>query len=178
MMYSKVCPICGEPFETKTKKKIFCTPKCAKRNDYIKYGKAACARFVKNHPERVKEIQEQYNFTHPNRIKLMKKRIRLEAMNYISDELKCSNPNCLVPGGCRDIRALQIDHINGGGNKESREIGKGFRNYQIRYWKYILALPQEEVRKRYQILCALCNTLKMWDNNEFYSKDKKEKLPD
>jgi hypothetical protein len=164
MMYSKVCPICGNPFETKTKKKIFCSPKCAKRNDYIKYGKAACTRFSKNHPERMKVAQEKYNLTHPNHWKPMRQKIRLEAMKHISDEIKCCR--C----GFSEFPALQIDHINGGGRKETKEIENGYHVYQVKYWRYILALPKDEARKRYQLLCANCNILKLFKENEFIKR--------
>lgn len=64
-----------------------------------------------------------------------------------------------------DPRALQIDHINGGGQRERKKLGYG-RNklYQI-----VLAsfLAKEN---KYQLLCANCNWIKRYVNNEIPNK--------
>jgi hypothetical protein len=80
-------------------------------------------------------------------------KLKLEAYEILGN--KCSNPECAVPGGMTDIRALQIDHINGGGTKEIRKI------QQIGIYKKIIARE-----KGYQILCASCNWIKRHTNNE------------
>ena len=61
--------------------------------------------------------------------------------------------------GFDDSRALQIDHIYGGGAKELREF-----NSTYRYYKYLLSLtlPNES----YQLLCANCNWIKKFERNE------------
>lgn len=65
---------------------------------------------------------------------------------------KCSN--C----GFSDIRALQIDHVNGGGsNKE--------RNRNSSYYKKV-AKSIEKNEKEFQILCANCNWIKRWEKGE------------
>lgn len=64
--------------------------------------------------------------------------------------------------GFTDTRALQIDHINGGGRKEIDSM----RTWQ--YYKQILVAPLEEVRKNYQVLCANCNFIKKEENQENY----------
>ena len=171
---SKICVVCGKEFDPENTRRIFCSEECKRKNDYVKYVKPACDRFREKHPEKMKEAQEKYNQSHPHRFRLMKQEWRLKTLKYISnsEELKCSNPNCLVPGGCDTSRVLQIDHVNGGGRKETKEIGGGkHHDYQMRYWKHILALPQEEARQRYQILCANCNTMKLFDETEALSKN-------
>lgn len=58
--------------------------------------------------------------------------------------------------GFSDWRALQFDHINGGGNKEShisRDPNKMRRD--------IMENPN-----KYQVLCANCNWIKRYENNE------------
>jgi hypothetical protein len=57
------------------------------------------------------------------------------------------------------MRALQIDHVNGGGTKE-RKIYNGQNRYAI-ILKRLL-----ENSKEYQILCANCNWIKRYNNNE------------
>jgi hypothetical protein len=61
--------------------------------------------------------------------------------------------NKCVYCGFSDLRALQIDHINGGGEKE-RKIHKGNS-----YYRYILK-QLKTGSKDYQLLCANCNMIK------------------
>lgn len=77
-------------------------------------------------------------------------------------------PRCVVCG-FDDVRALQIDHINGGGNKEIASLG----NVQI--YKKILRDP-EQARLDYQILCANHNWIKRHENKE-HAHDKKQPTP-
>jgi len=64
--------------------------------------------------------------------------------------------------GFSDIRALQIDHINGGGTKELDTISSGG------LYARILNLSEVEIRNAYQILCANCNMIKKEENRENY----------
>lgn len=62
--------------------------------------------------------------------------------------------------GFNDRRALQIDHVNGGGSKERKE--KGFKQ---EFHKHVLnSFIKGE--NRYQLLCANCNWIKRFENNE------------
>ena len=56
--------------------------------------------------------------------------------------------------GFKDKRALQIDHVNGDGAKQRREIGK-----RSSYGLYRLILKEKQF-ENYQILCANCNWIK------------------
>ena len=58
--------------------------------------------------------------------------------------------------GFSDYRALQIDHINGGGVREIREKG------QYHSSKEILKGNTD----KYQLLCANCNWIKRYENKE------------
>ena len=58
--------------------------------------------------------------------------------------------------GFSDIRALQFDHINGGGKRELKRTGTMTR--------YIAVLKDNGTK--YQLLCANCNWIKKYDNNE------------
>ena len=70
--------------------------------------------------------------------------------------------------GVDDIRVLQLDHINGGGNKERR---KGIEAYTV--YKRALLVGEKE----FQILCANCNRLKAIENNEYRRKYDKQGNP-
>lgn len=74
-------------------------------------------------------------------------KVRAKVLNKLGD--KC------VRCGFSDPRALQIDHINGGGRKEYKEI---------KPWGVL-----QRVLKGfdgYQLLCANCNSIKRWENGE------------
>lgn len=60
--------------------------------------------------------------------------------------------------GFSDWRALQIDHINGGGHKEKVGMTK---NYYKTVLEKILSGSEE-----YQLLCANCNWIKRYENKE------------
>jgi hypothetical protein len=62
-----------------------------------------------------------------------------------------------VSCGFLDIRALQIDHINGGGSKEGKKKG---------YNSFILLRCVSENPLGYQVLCANCNWIKRSTHNE------------
>jgi hypothetical protein len=65
-------------------------------------------------------------------------------------------PKC-VKCGFDDIRALNIDHVNGGGTKEAKSFGGS-------YYKKI-RLKLESGSREYQILCANCNQIKRHETN-------------
>ena len=62
--------------------------------------------------------------------------------------------------GFDDYRALQIDHVNGGGNQQRKEIG------QSRMMREIELMRDETLFENYQLLCANCNWIKRDENNE------------
>ena len=69
---------------------------------------------------------------------------------------------CVHCGYDADIRALQIDHIDGGGSKERRSMSI------TKYYKLLLQLDENTLFTNYQCLCANCNTIKKYTNNEYY----------
>ena len=60
--------------------------------------------------------------------------------------------------GFSDGRALQIDHINGGGNMERQKMPS-----PDTFRKHVMQHPDA-----YQLLCANCNAIKRIENNESY----------
>ena len=77
--------------------------------------------------------------------------LRLKALKYYGGgECRC------VRCGFSDIRALSIDHINGGGGKHQKIIRKN-----IYYW-----LAENKYPPGYQTLCMNCQFIKMHENKE------------
>jgi len=60
--------------------------------------------------------------------------------------------------GFSDPRALQIDHVNGGGAQEIRNTEA------VKYYKAVLA----DQTGKYQLLCANCNWIKRSENRECF----------
>jgi len=71
----------------------------------------------------------------------------------------CTNPYGQHKEPYTDIRALQIDHINGGGRKGRH--GKS----SISIYRDIL-IQIKSGSKNYQLLCANCNWIKRYKNHE------------
>jgi len=77
--------------------------------------------------------------------------------------------------GYDDIRALQIDHINGNGAEHRRQLskkykakGKSFAGYTTYRW-----LIQNNFPDGFQVLCANCNYIKHY---EYYETNHQENI--
>lgn len=82
-------------------------------------------------------------------------RVRQEALETVGNGIIAC-----VKCGFNDIRAIQIDHKEGGGRKD-------FENSSSpnEYYKNMLKNPD-----KYQLLCANCNSIKRYENGERCSK--------
>lgn len=96
------------------------------------------AEWVKRNPGK----QREYN-----------RRWREKSRNRLIDLLGGVCKHC----GFSDRRALQFDHVDGGAYQELRGRGVPIE----RLHREIKAMPW-----KYQLLCANCNWIKRWDNNE------------
>lgn len=63
--------------------------------------------------------------------------------------------------GFSDKRALQIDHVDGGGNKHRKTI------HPTTFYRQIL---NDTVEIKVQLLCANCNFIKRYENKEIIVK--------
>ena len=71
---------------------------------------------------------------------------------------------CVWPEGCywTDPRALQIDHVHGGGTSERKQL-----NSAVSFYKKVLA----DTDGNYQLLCACHNAIKKIINHEYHAKN-------
>lgn len=105
-----------------------------------------------------KEIGEMFNMSQPGVYKALHPEkstagVHMKAIEVLGG--KCAR--C----GFDDIRALQIDHVNGGGRKDHRERG------QLTIYRGIIkAHAHGENITDFQVLCANCNWIKRWENKE------------
>ncbi len=124
-----------------------------------KSGSRICATCWR---QRDKVYQHRRNGTDRARLRLRRynQRVKLKVLGHYSPSVRCQcfQENCWhgsQPCPVSDIRALSIDHINGGGNKQRRELkhardGSGFYR-----WLVIHGFPEG-----YQVLCQNCNFIK------------------
>jgi hypothetical protein len=128
-----------------------------KRNDYEKHKeeyKKKSKLWRENNLKRYMDWQKKY---HHSEKYLSRKRelthiLRLKILHLLGD--KC------VKCGFLDWRTLQIDHIKGHGINEFKIFGRGDK-----YNRHILEKIQSG-SKDYQLLCANCNWIKRYENNE------------
>lgn len=86
---------------------------------------------------------------------------------YRSDLVAMLGDKC-VSCGFADMRTLQIDHIQGGGEEERRAMGGGAGTY-VHYLK-----NPEKARTALQILCVNCNWIKLSQLRESSSMDRRK----
>lgn len=106
------------------------------------------------------EKQRLYREKHPESAKRDAERViesnqllKRDVLTHYGDG-KCACVRC----GFDDIKALSIDHIGGGGNRDRVERFKGRTFYR---W-----LQQEDYPKGYQTLCMNCQFIKSYENGE------------
>ena len=106
-----------------------------------------------------KERARAWALANPERVKETKRKshwkLRREVLSaYCEADIVCAQ--C----GFTDVRALQLDHIDGGGAKQVRELkGRGWTLYR---W-----LRKNNFPQGYQVLCANCNWIKRHTNEEW-----------
>jgi hypothetical protein len=106
--------------------------------------------------EKSRLSQSKYRANNREKIKESNKKLHQKNRNKLMDLLgnKCSR--C----GFSDYRALQIDHIHGGGIKE-----RSLFNTKDYHRHVIKSLMNNE--NKYQLLCANCNWIKRSENKEW-----------
>lgn len=115
--------------------------------------------YAKNHPIDVHEHYEKYRDGYIRRAIEKHNKVMAEIIQLLGS--KCANPYNIDHGGFSTmINCLQIDHVNGKGTKERKNLKSPFK-----YYEYIL--QQIKVgSKDYQLLCANCNYIKRLLNKE------------
>ena len=78
---------------------------------------------------------------------------------------KCANPyNFPHPDWCNSPECLQIDHVHGHGKQEKRKFNGHQDLGSNHYYRILNAIKNGS--KNYQLLCANCNWIKRFKNNE------------
>lgn len=121
---------------------------------------------VPNDADRKKERVYRNSYNSKNRERARKtnrktyRRYRTKIRKFILDFFGSKCVKC----GFDNPKALQLDHINGDGYKDRKKRWNWFQKY-----KWIKRYPKA-AKKKYQLLCANCNWIKKFDNNEIGPK--------
>lgn len=113
---------------------------------YTKKGKKIREIYLKKNMIKTKKYQRG-----------LQKRYRNKYRRIILEVFKNQCKVC----GFKDIRALQIDHVNGGGKMH-------IKNFKGNRWSYYKKISEEILNgsKDYQILCANYNWIKKVERGE------------
>jgi len=106
--------------------------------------------------EKSRKAQKKYRDNNRDKIRESQKKNhaknRLELFKMFGNKCK----RC----GFKDVRALQIDHIHGGGIKERRD-------YNTKDYHRLVLKSLKNKENKYQLLCANCNWIKRHENQEW-----------
>lgn len=111
--------------------------------------------------------EKRWKLRHPKLHKKRNKEYNRAYWKKIKAKILLLLGNKCVKCGFKDIRPLQIDHINGGGRKEIESFTCR-KNYYLYLLKYFKSHPNQI---KYQLLCANCNWIKKAENKEVYCGD-------
>lgn len=141
----------------------------AKKQYDIQYRLLNKDKISKDRKEYYNKNKDQCNKSHKNFLADFKAKFGVEYDVYknqkVRDEIfkllgnKCNNHDCPIPHVKLDVRALQIDHIKGSGNKHRKSF-KCMRSYYKKILKEI-----KSGSKNYQLLCVYCNWMKRYNQN-------------
>ena len=125
---------------------------------YYQEHKEQAKEYYQNNKKKILEDCKKYRQKNKDHCKKYHEQRRLEVLNIISG----GNPHC-IRCGCDDIRLLEINHKNGGGQKE---IQRG--KLSTKFYNDIR--KGERKTNDLEILCRICNA---WH----YLESKFGKLP-
>lgn len=121
------------------------------------------------------KIKNTKELTSKERNEIYQKRWRTKNKNYHTLYMRKNRRKIrqeliiLLGGACNicgfnDWRAMQVDHINGGGTKEIHK----YSNPWVYYRKILREIKLGS--KKYQLLCASCNQIKRYEKQEGVNK--------
>lgn len=105
---------------------------------------------------KVKGYRDKYRKNNPLKIKESQRKYHKKNRDLL---FKLLGHKC-VKCGFSDKRALQIDHIKGGGRKERI-------SYNTKEFHRIVLKSLKNKEDKYQLLCANCNWIKRYENKEW-----------
>jgi hypothetical protein len=136
--------------------------------DYYDRNREKCKKQIREshlrHRESRLKSQKEYRREHYEEVttkaraydRKVNKELKIETLSAYG------GVKCAVCGYNKDYRALDLDHINGGGNKERIKTGI---NGGIKFYN-ILRKQGFPDKDKYRVLCRNCNWLEYLDNRQ------------
>lgn len=170
-----ICLVCGKEFIPSIhsySRQKYCSHNCSVKsqiksdlnqnslkNRERNYKKSR-SLILKN-PEKYREYHRIYQKEHREKTSIWTKKNTQQIRYNVLIKIGGDKGIICVKCGFSDIRALCIDHINGGGRDDRKD-----KHSPVKFYKYILSLTDEESRQKYQILCSNCNSIKRIEKKE------------
>jgi len=131
-----------------------------KKTDKHHKGKGVCSRCYEKKRNRTdaksRASQEKYRVNNREKIKISNHKSNKKNKETLIGLMG----NVCCKCGFSDSRALQIDHINGGGIKERKA-------YNTKDFVRIVIASLNKNENKYQLLCTNCNWIKRHENQEW-----------
>jgi hypothetical protein len=124
--------------------------------------------YYEQNKEHIIERTKQYRQEHPEAELAHLQRLNARRNKLREQILDILGRKCVRCGYDTDVRALQIDHVNGGGSQERKKLV-----YGIPYYRRILECVQANSGE-YQVLCANCNTIKRMEEQEHGKRQRRK----
>ena len=112
--------------------------------------------------EKRKAYMRKYFLAHKEHLYVLNKGYNRAHISRLTDAIHSAFGNKCKNCGFSDRRALQIDHINGGGHKE--RVSKGTKT-MLRDTVKLLRENPAQFFSQYQLLCANCNWIKRYTHD-------------
>ena len=114
--------------------------------------------YYRRHKEAIKTYNKVYSLTENSKLSHRKYsfKVRSGLVNLLGGK-------CVDCGYDKDIRVLELDHINNDGNIDRKRFPTSFT-----LWLYYHTHP-EEAKLKLQVLCANCNRIKMYEHRGYYN---------
>lgn len=145
-----VCNFCKKEFSSTRKNSKYCCISCAAKNrisDLIERNKSR-----RKYPEVEGLTKSQIIYRQNNRVDRFRDiKLRHELINHLG-------ASCVICGYDKNILGLVLDHKFGDGHIDRKEKGSKIARYYIK--------NLDEARERLQVLCATCNQIKSFQENE------------
>ena len=132
--------------------------------------KIATKKWREENREHYNRIHREWAAKNPDKVKATRIRRRAKSRLYQRNKIRKQRLKIIEYLGAKckwcgftDWRALQVDHVNGRGTKENKKIG----NYKV------LGQVMTDTSGKYQLLCANCNWIKKYENDEVHRELKK-----
>lgn len=123
--------------------------------DHLEELRAKHRLYLKEHPEKRKGVSVEKMREYSSKSYL---KFKITLLTHYGND-KCACVKC----GFSDIRALSIDHIEGGGFRHRKSLEEQGAGHRRNFYSW---LKRNNHPKGYQTLCMNCQFIKRFENRE------------